>query len=223
MKNRQSGNAMIYILIALALLGALTMVLSRGGNEGGDSLAEDQAELLTTRMSATAGAVKGVVDQMMMSGTAIASLNFITPDDAAYDTPPNHNKVFHPDGGGLTLDADPKLFTGADTTPEPGWYLGRFNNIAWTPTAANDIVLAAHDISSAVCANINEKITGDDTIPALAGTGDPATYFINTSFGGPANANLTATECAACEGFPQLCVSDTGGTQFTYYSIISGQ
>lgn len=223
MKNRQSGNAMIYILIALALLGALTMVLSRGGSEGGDSLSEDQAELMTTRMTATAGVAKNAVDQMMMSGTAITALDFVIPSNAAYDTPPHHNKLFHPDGGGLTLDVDPKLFTGTDTTPVPGWYIGRFNNIAWTPTAANDIVLAAHDISGSVCANINKKITGSETIPVLAGTGDPATYFINTSFGGPANANLTNVQCAACEGFPQLCVSNTGATQFTYYNIISGQ
>ena len=223
MKNQQSGNAMIYILIALALLGALTMVLARGGSEGGSDLTADQAELMTTRMTATSGVAKNAVDQMMMSGTSVSSLNFVTPNVASYDTAPHYNKVFHPDGGGLSLEKDAKLFTGTDTTPVPGWYMGRFNNIEWTPTAANDVVLAAHDISQAVCANINKKITGDGAIPVLLGTGDPATYFVNTSFGGPANANLTTAICAACEGHPALCVSNTGATQFTYYSIISGQ
>ncbi len=224
MKNQQSGNAMIYILIALALLGALTMVLARGANEGGSDLSADQAELMTTRMTAAAGVAKNAVDQMMMSGTAVSALNFVTPNVASYDTAPHYNKIFHPDGGGLSLDSDNiQLFTGTDTAPTPGWYLGRFNNIQWTPTTANDVVLAAHDISQAVCANTNKKITGSTAIPILLGTGDPATYFVNNSFGGPPNANLTTAICAACEGHPALCVSNTGATQFTYYSIISGQ
>ena len=224
MKKHQSGNAMIYILIALALLGGLTMVLTRGNTEGGDTLTRDQAELMTTRMTAFAGSAKGVVDQMMMSGTNVSALNFVIPSMPTYDTPPHHNKVFHPDGGGLSLgSADSNLFTGTDSAPRRGWYLGRFNNIAWTPTGANDVVLAAHDISGAVCAIINEKITGDRSIPVLAGTGDPATYFVSSTFGGPANANLTNTECADCEGYPSLCVASAGSTQFTYYSIISGQ
>ena len=236
LKTSMSGNAMIYILLALALLAGLTMVLSRGNDQAGDTLSSDQAELLTTRMTAYAGVAKNAVDQMMMSGTNINNLSFLRPNQDSFDDAPFINKLHHPEGGGLSLDsADDNLFTGAGTEPPPGWYIGRFNNIEWTPTTANDIVLAAHDISQAVCASINKKITGSTDIPALAGTGDPATYFIDSAINGPldvgtgqptagvANADLTIVECADCEGYPSLCVSGNAATQWTYYSIISGQ
>lgn len=221
----RAGNAMIYVLLALALLAALTVTLSRQAETGGDDLSQEQAELLALKVTSYAGSVKNTVDQLMMSGSQVTDIVYARPQDgASFDNPPHIHKVYHPGGGGLPFDPPERnIFSGTDTTPAGGWYLGRFNNIAWTPTGANDIVLAAHDIGRAVCERLNREITGSTTIPALGGTGDPATYFIAQAQGGVANANLTATECAACNGLPALCVSNTAGTQWTYYSIISGQ
>ncbi len=220
----QRGNALIYILLALALLGALTMMMART-DDASDNLDYEKTELLTTRMTAYAGGAKNVIDQMIMSGANINNLNFSAPNSASFDAAgTNMYKVYHPDGGGLAYELpDPNLFTGTSAVPPPGWYMGRFNNVQWTPTASNDIVMAAFGISQSVCANINKKTTGATSIPALAGTGNPATYFVNTTITGVANAAFTNAVCAACEGYPSLCVSSSGGTYFTYYSIISGQ
>lgn len=219
------GNALIYILLALALLGGLTMVLSRTNDSGGDNLDYEKTELLTAHMTAYAGSAKSAIDQMMMGGTSVNNLIFFSPNQASFDSTGNNiHKVYHPDGGGLAYEIpDPNLFTGTSTVPPPGWYVGRFNNVQWTPTAANDIVLAAFGISQGVCASINKKTTGSATIPALGGTGNPATYFVNTTITGVANAAFTTAVCASCEGYPSLCVSSGGATYFTYYNIISGQ
>jgi hypothetical protein len=216
---------MIYVLLALALLAALTVTLGRQADTGGDDLSADQAELLALEVVSYASAVKNTVDQMVITGSVPASLIFARPQDgASFDNPPHVNKVYHPGGGGLSFEpADRNLFSGTDTTPVGGWYLGRFNNIAWTPTSAHDIVLTAHDIGRMTCERINKKITGNTTIPALSGTGDPPTYYIAQVQGGITNATLTATECAACNGFLALCVSNSAGTQWTYYNIISGE
>jgi len=223
-RDRQGGNALVYILLALALLGALTMLMGRQ-NDSSENIDSEKAELLTTSMVAYAGSAKNAVDQMMMSGTAINNMVFLPPNHASFDTTGLViNKLYHPSGGGLNYSTpDAALFTGTSTVPPPGWYIGRFNNTAWTLTASNDIMMAAFGISQAVCASINYKTTGSANIPALAGTGNPATYFVDTAITGVANAAFTNTICAACEGYPAMCVSSGGGSYYTYYNIISAQ
>lgn len=212
---------MVYILLALALLAGLTMVLSRGASTGGDDLDAEKAELLTTKTVAYAGSAKNVVDQMMMSGTNVASLDFSYPGTASFDAGVHIHKVFHPAGGGLTLPgSDSEMFT--QTAPLAGWFMGRFNNIAWTPTSANDVVLTALNVTEAVCANINKKITDSTAIPTIVGgPGDIASFFVDFDTSGVANTDLTNVECGDCEGYPSLCVQQNG--EFAYYNIISAQ
>lgn len=222
-----SGNALIYILLALALLAGLTMVLARqNSGASGEDLSNEQTELLATRMVSYAGSAKNIVDQMMFSGTPVGSLNYLRPIDTGYDAPPNTNKVFHPDGGGLTLDAvDPVIFTDGGTTPPPGWYMGRFNNFEWTKTGANDVVLVAFGISQQLCLNIDKKILGRSAVvPAITTTGNMAQYFVSSSIpDAVANANFDKVICPDCDGMPSMCVSNKTGDQWAYYNIISGQ
>lgn len=213
---------MIYILLALALLAGLTMVLGKQSDNASQDLSAEKAELITTKTVAYAGSVKGIIDQMMMSGSNINNLNYVTPNQSSFDLGSNINKVFHPSGGGLGYEAsNPELFVTNGTTPVPGWYLGRFNNVEWTKTASNDIVLAAYDINIDVCKAINKKITGSTVIPMALGPS--AGFLVDTIHGGPPNQPLTVAKCAACEGHPSLCVAGDGNQRYTYYSIISGQ
>jgi hypothetical protein len=221
-RHAQTGNAMIYILLALALLGALTFTLTRQAEQGGDDISRDQAELLATDTTSYVGAAKNVVDQMMMTGSNPSAISFVRPNQASFDIAPHIHKVYHPSGGGLTLEAaDAKLFTDTGTTPPPGWYMGRFNHVEWTPTTAQDILFVAYGISKSVCEILNKKITGTTTIPALAT--NPAAYFVDASITAVANADFTNTVCPSCVGYPSLCVSNAGGTQWIYYNIIAGR
>lgn len=219
-----AGNVMIYIIIALALIGGLTMVLSRqNAVDSGTSLDQDKTELLTTKMVAYAGSGKTVLDQMMMSGTNIASLDYSLPKDTSFDTGTHYNQIFHPDGGGLGYsDADANAFTMAASSPSSGWYMGRFNNVEWTPTAADDVLFVAYDVTQTMCESIDKKITGSAAIPVVAAV-DIRPYFIDVAYSGAANADFTTTECAACDGYPSLCVTDSGSSVYVYYNIISGQ
>ena len=216
-----SGNAMIYVLLALALLAALTMALSRGASTGGDNLDAEKAELATTRMTAYAGSAKGVIDQMMMSGSNVNNLNFARPNQTSFDTGVHIHKVYHPSGGGLTLQgASSDMFITATDAPLPGWYFSDEMNVDWTPTVANDVVLVAYRIQQSVCANINKKITGSTDIPAL--TTGMAEVFLPAEEGG-GGSSLSVVTCADCEGYPSMCVSNGTADAFSYYNIISAQ
>lgn len=211
---------MVYVLIALALLGLLTaLLMNQSNDDGGGDTSPEQAELATTKAMSYASAVQNATDQMLMSGTIVTNLSYLRPSDAGFDTAPNINKIYHPQGGGLNYEeADTRIFNTC-TGPAQGWYLGAANNFEWTPTSTNDVVLSAYCVKQAVCENINKKIKNDKSVPTVAGT--LADYFVP----GPdwtTHANFTAALCADCDGYPIFCVKDSG-TIYTAYFIIKGQ
>ncbi|PZQ49147.1 MAG: hypothetical protein DI551_00405 [Micavibrio aeruginosavorus] len=212
---------MIYILLALALLGGLTMLLGRQNNDG-ENLNQEQAELLTTGMTAYVGTAKNVVDQMLMSGATVNDLSFTKPNHPSFDNEIHRFQVYHPDGGGFSTDTkdSSSLFAGTGGTPPNGWYMGRFNNVDWTPSSEQDVFFTALGITQAVCENINKKITGSSSIPAVA---DATKFFVDDDEGGSGNADFADTDCTDCEGYPSLCVSTDSGARFIYYNIIEAR
>lgn len=216
----QNGNALIYIILALALLAALTMVIAQQGDQDNDDLSYETKEVLTTKVIAYTGSAKNVIDQMVMSGTNSANLVFSHPNSPSFDNAPYADKVFHPQGGGLSYQiADTSIFP-ATTVPASGWYINGETNIEWTPSSENDVMLVAYGISQSICENLNKKIKDDTTIPALTGTFK--NILLSSEDGGGGDV-LDTTSCAACDGYPALCVSDAGATIFAYYNIILAQ
>lgn len=214
------GNALIYILLTLALLAGLTMVLSRGASTGGDDLAADQAELATTRMAAYAGSAKSAVDQMMMSGSQLADLVLLRPNQVGFDAGSNIHKIYHPAGGGLTYkEPTTDIFATTTDTPAPGWYFTNEMNVEWTPSTANDLVFVAYRINRSLCENINQKITGSADIPVLTVTDEVLLPTLDGGTGG----TLDTAACAECEGYPSLCVSNTAESNYSYYNVIAAQ
>ena len=212
---------MIYIILALALLAGLTMVIARQNDQtGSQDLTYEKTEILTTKILGYVGSAKNVVDQMEMSGTNIASLSFVRPNQASFEVAPHINKVFHPEGGGLNYQDESADIFPAVTTPVSGWYITGDKNIQWTPTTTNDVMAVAYGIAQSLCQNINKKITNATTIPVVTGTFKDVLLSANDGGG---TGTLDTTSCAACDGRPSLCVSDSGATIFAYYNIISAQ
>jgi len=161
---QESGNALVYVLIAIVLFAALSFTLSRQTDTGeAGELSDTQIELYATQLISYAAQVKSALDQMKFSGARIDDLDFRGPSDATFNTGTQKdrtNRVFHPEGGGVTKGRLPEdaLDSNPHSNPAPGWYLGRFNNVEWTPSAGDDVILAAFQINEAVCAKITRKL-----------------------------------------------------------------
>ncbi len=216
MNNNEQGNALIYVLIAIALFAALGFTLSKQNRNAGTHEIDDaKAELYAMQLITYASQVKSVIDQMIFTGSDIDDLIFTKPSETGFSTAPYIHKVYHPQGGGLTPATLPKQAVyQISTTPPSGWYLDRFNNVEWTKTTGTDVILTAYQISKAVCEKINQKIIGSNNIPALSG--NMSEYLVNTS----TNSDLTIASCAACEGYSSLCVSNSSVTAYSFYSVI---
>ena len=222
--NPQNGNAMVYVLIVIALFAALNFILARQSDttESG-VVSEDKVEIYAGNLITASSQLKQAIDMMTYSGSQIPDLDFTTPDDEpAFSTGSPADKVFHPEGGAVIL---PKIPDAAihqvNSDPVPKWYIGRFNNVEWTESTNDDVILTAHQLTQAVCAKINQRITGSSTIPALVGAATLPSRLIDASLHSGTNSDFDVVDCPACEGWPTLCISNSAGTIFSFYSIVA--
>ena len=222
--SKELGNATIYVLLVVALFAALSFILARQ-NDGGESdrLSDDKAAIIANQVLAYPLQVRQALDMMIMSGESVSDLQFMLPGEVGFDNPSDSPapQVFHPEGGGLILPHIPAngLQPGI-SNPDAGWYLGRFNNVAWTPSAMTDVLLVAWGISQPLCAAINETLTGSTAIPALSNT-VPNIFIDEDRHGGTNVLEFDASLCAACEDVPALCVTNSG--DYGFYTIITAR
>ena len=216
---KQSGNALIYVLIAIVLFAALSFTFAR--RNAGETMAQvsqAKAESYATELIGYAAQVKSVIDQLTITGTQINDLDFTLPAEAGFNAEPQMHKIYHPSGGGLMPLLLNKDVVQKDlTNPPAGVYLGMFNTVEWTPSAANDVILTAYGISKVVCETINDKITGDRLIPPVAG--ELAEYLVNAAYHA-SNADFVESACPDCKNKLMLCVSDSNAEIFAFYTVI---
>lgn len=211
---------MIYVLLAIALLGFLTVTMSRQANQSdGQDLDDEMAELYANELIEYVASAQQAIDMMIATGSEIDDLNFVNPTSTGFDTAPHIHKVFHPQGGGLNY-TQPSIppFENVNSDNDHGWYFINSINIEWTPTTANDIILSAYEIEKSVCSEINKKITGSSTIPIYTGVGaNPQDHFVLGT------DDFDSTHCAECDGYPTMCMLNTIETKCICYSIIAEQ
>lgn len=216
-KRTQRGNAMVYVLIALALFGFLTVTLSRQ-NDGADGqdIDDEQAEIYALELIEYATTAQNVVDMMLSTGSTVDNLDFVNPTSAGFNTGSHIHKVFHPQGGGLNYQE--KFDSNIETKTDSGWFVRNNSHVEWTPTLANDVVLSALRINKEICENINLKITGSKSIPIL--TGSLGKLFDEAS---ASPLDLDSTSCPDCDEYPSLCVENVAGLHYGFYTIIAAQ
>lgn len=217
------GNAFVYILIAVVLFGGLTYALT-SADQGNDvtELDDGRAAIAANQIFAYSAAAKNAIAALDQMGTGTDQINFIIPSNGAFNTGSNQNKLFHPEGGGLSykaLPVDALDPTYSDTTPA-GLYVGRFNNFEWTPTSAFDVVFSAWGLTKKACVSLNEKVNGTPTLPTLTKV-QMRGMLVDTIYGGTANTAATVAACGACDGRPAGCIqSSTTPYIYTFYSIL---
>lgn len=221
-KNRnQSGNAVIYILIAVGLLAALMFSISRSSvtKNSQSELSEGQSKILANEIITYASSANTSIVNMMQSGQTIDQIDFMLPSDSNFNSAPTIFKLFHPDGGGLSYKPMPSKASADDGTGlNTGIYIGRFNNFEWTPSTTNDVVFTAYEIKQNVCEAINFQLTKSTTIPTMSG-GSLANLLVDDALHTGSNQNVTTVNCAACNEIPSLCVTDGSG-KYAFYSLL---
>ncbi|MEM6811330.1 MAG: hypothetical protein AAF549_02575 [Pseudomonadota bacterium] len=101
----ENGNVIIIILIAVALVAALTFAVSQGTRSGSENLSGQQADLAALEILDYASTIRNNVRQLKISGCDDTEISFETGALEGYDNPDSPDDfschVFHPNGGGM--------------------------------------------------------------------------------------------------------------------------
>lgn len=181
----QSGNVLWFILLAVALLGFLTMVISRSGSNVDQSGDIEHIRVKAGQIMRYGKSIEAAIQNMRMQGISENDISFqngTTSTDYTNGNCGNTDcRLFHTGGAGLSYQAPP-----SGTNDGSEWIFTGANNVGTTAgpvgtTAAvtgNDLVMLLPNAKTALCIQINRELgvgtTG--TIPTDA-TGIATTEF----------------------------------------------
>lgn len=230
----ENGNAMVYVLLIIVLFAALSFILGRQTDSSETAaLNEEQTEIYAGQLLQNGSQVKQAIDMMLYSGSTVNdpagfgdALDFTLPGEGGFGTAPHRHKVFHPEGGGVSM---PRMSTGitneVGTNPSAGWYVGSFNNVTWTKSSANDVIMTAHQIKQDICQRLNKRLTGSDAVPEIA-SANINQILIDGAYstvGDGNNVDFSSAHCAACVGRPAMCVKENGVNAWSFYFLIADE
>jgi len=169
--DKESGNVLFLILIAVALFAALSYAVTQSSRGGGAGSSSEAALIASAQLTQYPASLRTSVLRMMVGGTDVSELLFNAPSDfAALDTATLRARaVFHPHGGGATyMGTTPDLIAGVEA--ERGYWFFN-NNLAIQNIGLDDEELTAFlpGVSLGVCRSLNRSVGvgGSDGSPPL--------------------------------------------------------
>lgn len=224
MKN-QNGNVLFYILIAVALIAALSYAVSQSSRGGGDAISDQKIELFSGGLLDYGNVLSKAVAQLRLRGCQIGEISFANDVDAAYANgaaPADGScSVFHPNGGGVNVQPieDEAFLSG-----NPGYIYNASMQIQdLGSTCGNntctDLLFLARDVKLSICLQINDIMGIDNPggIPPIE-TALDYTAFTGTYTSAQTIGDVTAA--AAVAGKSSGCVEDDSSGEFVFYKVL---
>lgn len=228
MKISQSGNVFFYILVAVALIAALSYAVANSGRGNIQQLGEEKARLYATEIIEYANGMASAVAQLRLRGVPVDSLCFDHArwGMADYDhagCADTRNRLFHPDGAGLIWAMAPEQAMDSSAMPDNLWHIYSSNEIQNTGTTSGtaesaDLLLMVDELSLEVCRQINGLlgVTDPDTDPPVD------TEYGTLAFAGSFTYAATiGDEDAALVGKSAACFKKTSNpVKYAFYKVL---
>lgn len=227
---RQSGNALFFILIAVAMLGALSFAVSQGGRSSGSGVSAEKARLAATDLIDYSNTVANAAAQLRLRGYSLSELSFENDIVSGYS---NGNcaedlcKIFAPAGGGVSYLEPPKDIFADTPAPDYEWHFYGDNAIQGAGmTCANascaDIIMVLDELDLSVCQQLNDLLgvsaNLSDAPPTDADVG-------NTKYTGSFSYSETIGDSdASLDGLRSVCIQKTTSpAEYVYYRVLISQ
>lgn len=211
---KQSGNALWFILLAIFLLGGLTVLLSRTGSNTEETGSAEQTSIKASALLRYAAGLENGVTRLLNLGCSESQIS-IDPDvtTVGYENPKSpvdrSCHLFYPEGAGLS-------FTGfkADGTPMPLFISGNIviDNVGTTkPELAAGIGILTQE----TCKQINKSV----------GLGAVAPYDNANGAAGLFDGSYTAiarlgNDYTALAGQKYFCAASVGPTDYQLFYVL---
>ena len=202
-RNAQSGNALWYILIAIALLAALTFTLTRNSTKIASNLGDDSKRITAEQMLRTMNGVGTAVQRLLsLNNCSEGDLSFESdaPNAASYvnAAAPTDKRchVFEPEGAGLKNSMVP---SGVLLVPGYWVYSGSLavsgvgpENSTQTVCTGGcaDLVMLAQGVDEKICEEFNRVVGLNDGVPPVESDLISADPFDGTFSDGTMGANV---------------------------------
>lgn len=221
MSNRESGNIIFFILLAIVLIGLVTAALRSGGLEGANTDREDLT-IKVAQVRQTASEMEHALNLIMQNGVSELDISFASPDAPSNYGTYNANppaEVFNPKGGGARYNTPP-----AGVNDGSGWAF--YGNTALPGVGSDkaDLVAVLPNVTKNFCDQIN-SINGQtaqqptDTGSCVNGGAgvqfSSATRFVNGGQNTMDEATFTVQPAS------EACVQcNAGGMSYNYYHAL---
>lgn len=208
----------MFIMLGVALFGALAFVISRGfRSDTTAAMTDRKAELLAVDVLGYAQRLERAVGKMQRSGVSESDISFDNTIDAGYghtpDEPAEHD-VFNAAGGGLGRQNPP-----SDSNDGSAWHFTGSTCIADIGKGATgcdgntvsdeELIAVLPNINPSVCEVIDKKL-GIGNIPSNSGDAYSSTKFIGTYADG--------AEIILGDSYNAACYSD--GVNYHFYYVL---
>jgi hypothetical protein len=213
----ESGSALWFILLAIALLAALAITITRSSGTAEQSGGIEHQKIVASSLLRYAAGLEAAIEQMRLRGVSENDFSFNKAPLAGYA---NANcgantacQVFDTGGGGMTYQKPPSeasandwVFTGANKVTGVG------------DDANNELLMILPDIGKDLCKEIDAEI-GVSTIPAEAGAVDMATKFQGSYAAGGAIDAPAGKKTGCFEG--NSSGAGVTGKYYLYHTLIA--
>lgn len=193
---QEGGNVLIFILLAIVLIGALTAAIQSTSNHTAN-IDKETVILRLTEAQRTASEISRAVTYIMQNGKSESDIRFSSPDaDVEYgdldaDTDKT-DQVFHRDGGAAIYPAPP-----SDINDGSQWEFYGNTSLPAVGTDAPELIAVLPNVTQAFCTAINSSLGYSSVQPEDSGTclntGSPARFGDSNQFDSSPNTVSEAT------------------------------
>lgn len=230
MREYESGNVLFYILIAVALLGALSYTVAQSTRGNVSQLSEERARLYATEIIEHGNVISSAVSQLRLRGVDLDELCFDHASWGASDY--NHagcgddfNKLYHPDGAGVSWTNAPVDAMDSAATPDNLFHYYGENEIENVGTtcgadSCSDLILLVDELQEEVCIQLNGLLGVTDTSTAPP---TDSTFDITRYVGAFGYSQTIGDEAGggALSGKTEACFQKTSApAEYAYYKVL---
>lgn len=224
-RSYENGSVLWFIMIAIVLLGAITMVISRGGSTVDQSGDFEQSRVKVTQLMRYASGIEQAIEKLRsINNCSENDISFENTEDLNYENTnsPDDNSchIFEPEGAGLTW----REF-GSNNLAATGSSIAFGGDMAITglgrdtANSGTDLIFYAR-ISENLCDQVNREVSINASDTDITMTLDVYdAYFIGSYVGN--NQYGIAGEAVAMEGRPTGCMIDDNGHYIFYHVLLT--
>lgn len=179
MKNKkQKGNALFFILIAIALLGLLTVTMSRSGSNSNDTGSYEQSQIVASEVLNYAKSIENAVQSLLARGCSENEISFENSGVAGYTNPNSPADkschVFDVAGAGMTYIVPNENWLENSQSAAAGygeWFFTMQANINNHPDFSHVLRIVLPYTKKDICLQINNsaKVTNPSENPPKDG------------------------------------------------------